>query len=94
MLGARAVVDEDRARDHWGRCESVVSLDDGLHPVRRQDFESRALGRPGNGMVSLAHIERAIGVLGAPVVADGLGDGKNMGFGERPASGEPRMSPC
>ena len=32
----------------------------------------------------LAHIERAVGALDAPVVADGLGDGENMGFGERP----------
>ena len=26
-----------------------------------------------------------IGALGMPVVADGLGDGENVGFGERPA---------
>ena len=55
------------------------------HPVGRQDFERGALGRPGDRMGVLAHIERAIGALGAPVVADGLGDGENVGFGERPA---------
>jgi len=36
-------------------------------------------------MVVLAHVERAGGALGAPVVADGLGDGENVGFGERSA---------
>jgi hypothetical protein len=85
MLGAGAVVDQDRARDDRGRCESVVSLNDSLHCVGRQNFESGALGRSGNRMGVLAHVERAIGALGAPVVADGLSDGENVGFGERPA---------
>ena len=33
----------------------------------------------------LPHVERAISALGAPVVADSLGDGQNMGLGERAA---------
>ncbi len=82
MLGARAVIDQDGARDDRGRCESVVSLDDRLHVVGRQDFERGALGRPGDRMGVLAHVERAVGALVAAVVADGLGDGQNVGFGE------------
>src|SRR5208337_2743204 len=74
MLGAGAVVDQDGARDDWGRCEAVVSLDDGLHLVGRQYFERGALGRSGNCMGVLPHVERAIGAMGAPVVADGLSD--------------------
>ena len=31
----------------------------------------------------LAHVERAVGALAAPVVADGLGDGQDVGLGER-----------
>jgi hypothetical protein len=85
MLGARAVVDEDRARDDRGRCKSAVTLDDCLHPIGRQNFERCALGRPGNRVGILAHIERAIGALGAPIVAYGLGDSQDVGFGERPA---------
>ena len=54
----------------------------GLHPVGRQDLERRALGRTGQCVRVLAHVERAVRALAAPVVADRLGDGQDVGLGE------------
>ena len=85
VLVAAAVVDEDGPRDDRRRRHAVVALNDGLDAVRRQDLERRALGRPGQRVRVLAHVERAVGALAAPVVADGLGDGQDVGFGERAA---------
>ena len=38
----------------------------------------------------LAHVERAVDALAAPVVADGLGDGAMWASVNEPRSGEPR----
>ena len=38
---------------------------------------------PGHRVGVLAHVERAVGALAAPVVADSLGDGQDMRLGER-----------
>ena len=65
-------------------------LNNGLHFVGGQHLERGALGRPGHGMRVLTHVERAVGTTAAPVITNGLGDGQNMRFGERPLSGEPR----
>src|SRR5262249_44888826 len=54
-------------------------------PVCRQGFERGALGRPRKRMRVLAHVERAIGSLGLPVVTDRLGDRENVSLGERSA---------
>src|SRR5919108_1381862 len=82
VLLAAAVVYEDGPRDDWRRGHTVVALDDGQHAVGGQDLERRALGRPGQRVCVLPHVERSISALGAPVVADGLGDGQDMGLGE------------
>jgi hypothetical protein len=56
-----------------------------MHLIAGENFERRALGGAGKRVRIPAHKQRAIGALHAPKVADGLGDGRNMGFGERSA---------
>ena len=80
MRLAATVVDEDSPRDDWRRCYTVVALDDGLHPVGGQDLERGALRRSREGVRVFPHVQRAIGALAATVVADGLGDGQDVGF--------------
>ena len=80
-----AVAYEDPPRDDRRRRHAIVPLDDGLHPVGRQHLERRALGGPGDAVRVLAHVERAVDALAAAVVADGLGDGQDVGLGERAA---------
>ncbi len=63
MLLAAAVVDENGARDDGRRRDAVVALDDGLDAVGRQHFEGGALGRRGQRVRVLAHVERAVGAL-------------------------------
>ena len=62
-----------------------VLLDDDVHLIGGEDFERRALGGPGKRVRVPPHEQRAIDALHAPEVADGLGNGQNMGFGERAA---------
>ena len=83
VLLAATVVNENSPRDDRRRRHSVVALDDGLHVVGRQHLERGALGGPGDRVGVLTHVERAVGALAPPVVADGLGDGQDMGLGER-----------
>ena len=78
-----AVIDEDGPRDDWRRRHTVVTLDDGLHPVGGQDLERGTLRRAGEGVRVFPHVQRAIGTLAAAVVADGLGDGQDVGFRKR-----------
>ena len=85
MLGSPAVVDKNCARDDRRRSDAVVLLDDGVHAIGGEDLESRALCRSGKPVRVLTHEQRAIDALHAPEVADGLGDGENMRFGERAA---------
>ena len=82
---AATVVNEDRPRDDRRGRHAIIALDDGVHVVGRQDFERRPLGRTGQRVRILAHVERTIGALAAPVVADGLGDGQDVRLGERAA---------
>ena len=53
-----------------------------MHMITSEDFKRRALGGPRQRMRIPPHEQRAIGALHAPEVADGLGDGQDMGFGE------------
>ena len=76
-----AVVDEDRARDGRRRRHPVILLDDGLHMIGGEDFERGALGGLGNRVRILSHEQRAIDASHMTEVADGLGDGEDMGFG-------------
>jgi hypothetical protein len=48
-----------------------------------RNFESRPLGWIGNRVSIFPHVQRTIRTVGAPVIADGLRDGKNVGLGER-----------
>ena len=82
-LVAAAVVDQNRVRDDRRRRHAVVALDDGLDAVGREHFERGALGRTGQRVRVLAQAERAVDFLAAAVIADGLGDGQDMGLGER-----------
>ena len=83
-VGAAVIVHQDRPRDDRSWRHAVVALNDGLDVVGCQDLQRRALSRPGNGMCVLAHEERTAGAVRLPVVADRLGDGEDVGFGERP----------
>ena len=85
VVPAAAVVDEDGPRDDGRWRDAIVALDDRLNPVSRQHLDGGALGWPGQGVRVLSHVERAVDPLGAAVVADGLGDGQDMGLGERAA---------
>jgi hypothetical protein len=53
--------------------------------VGRENFQSGALGRSGQRVRVLAHVNRAGDVLTAAIVANGLGDGENVRFSERSA---------
>ena len=55
-IPVRTVMHEDCVgNDRRGR-EPVISLDNCLHPVGRQNFESGTLSRPGESVSILAHV--------------------------------------
>jgi hypothetical protein len=56
VLLAPAVIHEDGSRDDRRERHAVVALDDGLHPVSRQNLKRGALGRPGQRVRVLAHV--------------------------------------
>ena len=66
------------------------ALNDGLHSVRRQHLERRALRGPGQRVRILAHVERPVRALRPPVVADGLRDRQDVRFGKGAIEREPR----
>src|SRR2546430_11729886 len=80
---AATVVDENGPRDDGRRRDAGVALDDRLDPVRRQHFEGSALGRRRERVGVLYHVERAVDALAPAVVADGLGDRRDVGLGGR-----------
>ena len=82
VLGAAAVVDEDRVRDDRRRRHAVVALDDRLDAVGGQHLERRPLGRTGEGVRVLAQEQRAVDPLRPAVLADRLGDRQDVGLGE------------
>ena len=84
-LLAAPVVNKDGPRDDrcWG--DAVVALDHGLDVIGGQHFEGGALGRRGERVGVLAHVERAVNALLSPVIADGLGDRQDVRLGERAA---------
>ena len=81
-IATAPVVHEDRARDRGCGRVSVVPLDDRVHAVGGKDFERCALGRCGDRMGVLAHIEWSARPLRAAIVADGLGDRQDVSLGE------------
>ena len=77
-----AVRHQDGARDHRRRRDTVALLDDGRNPVGGQHLESGPLRHSGKRVRVLAHEERARVTLALSILADGLRDGQNVGFGE------------
>jgi hypothetical protein len=77
-----AIVDEDCPRDDRRRGHAVILLDDGVHVIAGENFKRGMLGGPGKRVRIPSHKQRAIDTLHATKVADGLGDGQNMGFSE------------
>jgi hypothetical protein len=82
---AAAIVAENGPGNDRRRSEAIVALDDGLHRVGGQYLECRALGRTRHRVGVLTHIDRAVDTLGAAIVADGLGDRRDVSRGERAA---------
>ncbi len=64
------------------RREAVVALDPRLDAVGRQHLERRALRGAGQRVRVLAHEQRAVDALRAPVVADRLRDREDVRLGE------------
>ena len=92
MLRATAVVHEDRPGDDRGRRHAVVALDDGVDAVGGEDLQRRALGRCRHRMGVLSHVEGAVDAPAAAEVADGLGDRRDVGLGERAGEGGASMA--
>src|SRR5271166_303790 len=81
-------------RDDRSRRYTLTLLDDRLHVIRREHGERRMLCRPGHGMSVFPHIERAVGSLPSPVVADRLGNREDVRFGEGAVEGRATMAAC
>src|SRR6266508_3624604 len=73
-----SVVDENCSRDGRRGRKTISALDDGLHSVRGEYFESRLLRGSGYGVGILAHVERSRNLPADAVVADRLRDCENM----------------
>ena len=82
MVFAAAVVNQNRVRYDGGGRDSVVLLNDGFDVVGGQNLERGALRRAGQRVGVLAHVKRAVGSLPTPILADGLRDCQDMGFGK------------
>ena len=82
---AAAVIGEDRPRDDGRRRDAVLTLNDGLDPVRRQHLERGALRRVRQGVRVLPHVERAVDALPPAILADRLRHRGDVRFGERAA---------
>ena len=91
-LGATAVVDQNRARDHGRRRVSVVGLDDGVDTVRSEDLERRALRRRRHRVRILAHVQGSARSLRAPKIADRLRNRQDVHLGERAVERRPAVS--
>ncbi len=90
VVFAAAVVNDNGPRYYGRGSNAVILLNDGLDVIGGQDFERGALRRSGQRVGVLAHVERAVGSLAAPVVADGLGDGQDVRLGETCCAGTSR----
>src|SRR5262245_22808920 len=80
-----AVVNYNGPRDDRSRRHAVVSLDDRLDTVGRQDFQRRVFCRTRQGMSVLAQIKRPVDAPTGPVIANRLCDGEDVRLGERSA---------
>ena len=79
-----AVVRQNGVRDNWRWGNAIVLLDDGLNIVRGENFQRRTLRRRGQGVRVLPHVQGARSTLRLAVIADRLGNGENVRFGECP----------
>ena len=83
---------EDRAGDDRRRREAVVLLDDRLHAIRGEHFESRLLGWRGQRVRVLADVERTVDAVLPSIFADGLGDRRDVRRGETPIERRPPVA--
>ena len=67
---AAAIVNDNGARNHRRWRHAVIFLNDGFHAVGREHFERGALRGRRERMRVLPHLQRAVDVLAAPVIAD------------------------
>ncbi len=81
-IGTVAVRDDDGVGNGRGRRVPVVGVDPDVDPVRHEDLERGPGRRLGEGMSVAADEQRAVGPLRAPVPADGLADGDDVGLVE------------
>ncbi len=79
---APTVVNQNGPRDHRRRCETVRAGYECVDAVGCKNLEGRALRRWRDRMSVLTHEQRSGDVLSSPVVADGLGGRKDVGFVE------------
>ena len=81
VFAATVILQDREGKSGRGR-ESVIGLDENLDAVGREDFQGGALGGRGESMGVLRHEHRPRRAVGAPVVADRLGDGEDVRLGE------------
>ena len=74
------------------RSKAIVLLNDGFNAIRSQNFKRGPLCRVGERVRVLAHVQRPVRTLRAPIVADSLRDGQNVGFGKRSVQRRAAMS--
>ncbi len=79
---ASAIVNNNGAGNNRRWRHAIGALNDRLDLVGRQNFQRGALRRGGQRVRIFAHLKRAVDVLAAAVIANGLGDGENVGFVE------------
>jgi hypothetical protein len=83
---------ENGVRDGRCGCHTIVLLNHCFYAVGSQNLQRGVLGRRGERVRVLAHIQWAIRALdAAPEVANRLRDRQNVSFGKAARSGDP---PC
>ncbi len=83
IRSAGAIVGEDGMGDDRRRRVALAVVDPDVHLVRREHLEGAGPGGVGERMGVGAEEERAGDGLLSPVVADGLGNGEDVGLVER-----------
>ncbi len=86
------VVGEDRVRDCRRWRIALVAVNHHVDAVCSQHLQRRPVCRLRERMRVPAEIQRAADVVGAAIVADRLGDGEDVRFGERAAQRRAAMA--
>ena len=87
-----AIPSQDRVGDDRGRSVFIALGDHDLDAICRQHLQRGGAGRDGKGVGVNAQKERAVGSLAFSIKADGLGDGQDVVFVERPVEGRAAMA--